>query len=96
MMNDERRRVKDGGEDEEEEEGELEEQRAHSTHLTLFFDENFKVLIDDRDGEKDSRSRPDSAHEVGQHGQSADAKTAERSRRRNVAVKGRQSEERDN
>ena len=67
--------------------GELEEQRAHSTHLTLFFDENFKVLIDDRDGEKDSRSRPDSAHEVGQHGQSADAKTAERSRRWNVAVK---------
>ena len=43
----------------------LEEQRAHSSHLTLLFDEYLEVLIDDGDGEEDSRSRPDGAHEVG-------------------------------
>ena len=35
--------------------------------------------------EEDSGSGPDGAHEVGQNGQGADAQTAERSRRRNVA-----------
>ena len=63
----------------------LEEQRAHSAHLTLLLDKYLEVLIDDGDGEENSRSRPDSAHEVGQDGQSPDAETAERRSRRNVA-----------
>jgi len=64
----------------------LEEQRAHASHLALLFDEYLEVLIDDGDGEEDSSSGPDGAHEVGQNGQGADAQTAERSRRRNVAI----------
>ena len=63
----------------------LEEQRAHASHLALFFDEYLEVLIDDGDGEEDSGSGPDDTHEVGQNGQGADTETAERSRRRNVA-----------
>jgi len=64
----------------------LEEQRAHAAHFTLLLDEDLEVLIDDGDGEQDSRARPDGTHEVSQHRQGADAKTAERSRRRNVAI----------
>jgi len=64
----------------------LEEQRAHAAHFTLLLDEYLEVLIDDGDGEEDARARPDGTHEVSQHRQGADAKTAERSRRRNVAI----------
>lgn len=64
----------------------LEEQRAHAAHLALFLDEDLEVLVDDGDGEENSGSGPDGAHEVGQHGQRADAQTAERSRSGNVAI----------
>lgn len=32
----------------------LEEKRAHSSHVTLFFNEDFEVLIDDCDSQKNT------------------------------------------
>ena len=35
----------------------LEEQGAHTAHLTLLLDEDLEVLVDDCDGQKDSSAR---------------------------------------
>lgn len=46
----------------------LEEQGPHAAHFTLFFHKDLKVLIDDGDGQQDTRARTDGSQEVCHHG----------------------------
>lgn len=64
----------------------LEQKRAHAAHLRLFLDEDLKVLVDDGDGQQDTRAGADGAEEVRQHREGADAKPSERSGRGDVPV----------
>lgn len=43
----------------------------------MLLDEDLEVLVDDRDGEKDSGSGSDSSHEVGGDGKSSNAESSE-------------------
>lgn len=45
-----------------------------------------KVLVDDRNREKDSGSRSDGAHEISQHSECSDAHSSERRCGRDVSV----------
>ena len=64
----------------------LEEERVQATDLILLLDQYLEVLIDDGDGEEDTRSAANGAQEVGEHGERANAQASEGGRRRNVAV----------
>lgn len=55
----------------------LEEQGAHAAHFALFFHKDFKILIDDGDGQQDSGARADGAEEVRHYRQTTDAQAAE-------------------
>lgn len=64
----------------------LEQQRAHAAHLRLLLDEDLEVLVDDGDGEQDTRARADGAEEVGEDRQGSDAEASEGSRSWDVSV----------
>ena len=64
----------------------LEEERTHASHFTLFLDEDLKVLVDDCDGEEDTSSGSDGAHEIGENGKGADAESSEGRGRWDVPV----------
>lgn len=64
----------------------LKEERAHATHLALFLDKDLKVLINDGDGQEDTRAGTDGAHKVGNDRQSTDTEATKSRRRRNVSV----------
>lgn len=55
----------------------LEEQSAHAPHFALLFHKDFKILIDDGDGQQDSGARADGAEEVRHYRQPTDAQAAE-------------------
>lgn len=55
----------------------LEEQGAHAAHFALFFHKDFKILIDDGDGQQDSSAGADGAEEVRHYRQTPDAQAAE-------------------
>lgn len=55
----------------------LEEQGTHAAHFALFFHKDFKILIDDGDGQQDSGARADGAEEVRHYRQTTDAQAAE-------------------
>lgn len=55
----------------------LEEQGAHAAHFALFFHKDFKILVDDSDGQQDSGAGADGAEEVGHYRQPSDAQAAE-------------------
>ena len=40
----------------------LEQERAHSSHLSLLLHEDLKVLVDDSDGQQDTGATADSAY----------------------------------
>ena len=64
----------------------LEQESSHASHFALLLDKYLEVLVDDGDGEEDSGSGPDGAHEVCADGQGSDAEASERRRRGNVPV----------
>jgi hypothetical protein len=64
----------------------LEEKSSHAAQFILLFDEYLEVLIDDGDGQKNARARPDGAKKIGQDRQGADAQATERGRRRDVSI----------
>jgi len=43
----------------------LKEERAHAAHFALLFHKDFKVLINDGDGEEDTGATADGAEEIG-------------------------------
>lgn len=55
----------------------LEEQGAHAAHFALFFHKDFKILVDDGDGQQDSSAGADGAEEVRHYRQTSDAQAAE-------------------
>lgn len=55
----------------------LEKHAAHSTELLLLLDEDFKVLVDDCNGEEDTGSRANGTETIGQDGEGADAHASE-------------------
>jgi len=65
----------------------LEEQSSHAAHLTLFLDEDLKVLIDDGHSQEDTRTGTDGTHEVGHDRQTSYAQATEGSRCGNVPRK---------
>lgn len=64
----------------------LEQQCTHAAHFALFLDKDFKVLINNGDSQKNSRSGADGAHKIGGNGKSANAKPTKGRRCRNVTV----------
>lgn len=68
----------------------LEEQSSHAAHLTLFLDEDLKVLIDDGHSQEDTRTGTDGTHEVGHDRQTSYAQATEGSRCGNVPRKRRE------
>lgn len=64
----------------------LKEERAHATHFTLLLDKDLKVLVNDGDGQQDTRAGTDGAHKIGNDRQSTDAQSTESRCRRNVSV----------
>lgn len=45
----------------------LEEQGPHAADFTLFFDKDFKVLIDDGNSQQDTSARANGSEEVSHH-----------------------------
>lgn len=66
----------------------LEKDLGDSSSLLLLLGEDLEILVDNGDGEKDSGSRSDSTHEVGDDGKSSNAQSSEGSGGWDVLVEG--------
>ena len=64
----------------------LEEKSTHTSHLTLFLYEDFKVLVNDCDGQQNTSSGSNRSHEVGSDGECSDTEATEGGSGGNVTV----------